>query len=208
MQRARQHLLAGARFAQQQDGGHRRRHPFDQPAELEHARIAREQAIERRVTGLTRPQLPVLAFEIGQAKGPVDHGAEQFRFERLGKEVGGAERHGLQGIVAVVLPGKDDDLGRGREREDFLQGGKPFACAVGIRRQPEIQRRHRRFVAPQRSQCLFPVRGEHDLIAVERPAQLLLQPRIVFDHQQDGTLVGHSASRRTRCDGRRIDALR
>jgi hypothetical protein len=63
----------------------------------------------------------------------------------------------------------------------------PNSIAVagdGANRSISRHRRHRRLVAPQLRQRAFAVARQHDVIGVEVPAQLLLQPHVVFDNQQ------------------------
>jgi hypothetical protein len=99
-------------------------------------------------------------------------------------EVVGAQRDRLERVRTFVVPRQDDHLGIGRLRQQLLQGRQALRRAVRIGRQAEVHRRHRRLVAPHLRQRGLAVAGEQDFVAIEAPAQLLLQSQIVFDDQQ------------------------
>ena len=73
----------------------------------------------------------------------------------------------------------------------MLQRSQAFRCAIRIRRQTEIKRHHRRFIAAHRRQRRFTVAGDHYLQVIETPFKLFLQSQIVFDQEQEifGLLV-------------------
>jgi hypothetical protein len=180
---ARQHFLAGAGLAQQQHGGVGRGDFFHGAADLQHGFAAGQQALQRGMA-LACGQLAVFGFERLDVQGALDHQFEDVGLERLLEEIVGAEADRLDRVAAVEVAGDDDDLGQRRQREDLLQRGEALGGAVGVGRQAEVEQHHRRFVAAQLGDRVVAVGGDDDLVVVEAPFELLLQPEVVF-HQQD-----------------------
>ena len=81
-----------------------------------------------------------------QVEGAGDDQAELVDVDRLAVEIIGAERDRLERAFAGAMAGGDDDLGVGLEREDFGQRREALVGAVGIGRQAEVERDHRRLV--------------------------------------------------------------
>ena len=125
------------------------------------------------------------------AEGALDGEIEQLGLEGLGEEVVGAHADRAQRIAAVVLTGQCDHLGGRREREDLLEGLESFIGGVRVGRQAQIERGHQRLVPAQLRNGGFAVVREDHVVAIERPAHLLLQTQIVFHHQQCGSFIRH-----------------
>ena len=68
--------------------------------------------------------------------------------------------------------------------QDLLQQGKTYRGAILVRRQTKIQGDNRWFMLPQNLQRRFAVTGNFYIIILETPAQLGLQPGIIFNNQQ------------------------
>ena len=70
-------------------------------------------------------------------------------------------RDRLERAFARAVAGGDDHLGVGLQLQDLLERGEAFVGAVGIGRQAEVERDHRRLVRAQRL----------DRLRRDRPAQ-------------------------------------
>jgi len=140
-------------------------------------------------------QAAVLGLQFGHAEGAVDDQAQQLGLEGLGEEVVGAHGHGAQRVGLVVLAGQHDDLDVGVGVQQLLQQLETFAGGVGVGRQAQVHRHHRRLVAAEGDQCGFAVARRHAVEAVQRPLDLLLQRQVVLDDQQGPRLCrAHAAS--------------
>ena len=129
MQAPGQDLLAGAGFAQQQDGGVAGRDLLDGAADLEHFRIIGDQALQGFGT-IAGAQGPVFLFQAIDPEGAIDDQLEYLFLEGLVVEVEGAQADGLDGVGPVLIAGDDDDLGGGAELQDLLQGRETFRGAM------------------------------------------------------------------------------
>ena len=181
--RVGEQLLAGAALAEQQNRDIGRRQLFDVAQHPQHFRAGGDDAVDRRA-GRSLDQPAVLGFELEHLLGAADDHPQHVDVDRLLVKVVGAERDRAQRVLAGLVAGRDDDLGRRRQLADFGQRGKPFGGAVGIGRQPEIEDRHRRMVTAHQRHRLLPVRGGVHPVLGKRPAQLTQQTAVVVDDQQ------------------------
>ncbi len=184
-------FLAGAALAQQQHGGVGRRHLLDGAADLDHRLADRDDALERHQP-LALHQRAVLFLEAVDLEGALHEQAQHVGVHGLLVEIVGAHAHGLDGVLLVELAGDHDDLGAGGQPQDLEQGGEALRDALGVRRQAEVLQHHRRLVAAQGRQRARPVGRGNDLVIVEAPLELLLQPRVVLDDQQFRLVLSHS----------------
>ena len=129
-----------------------------------------------------------------QLEGAADDQAELIDVDRLLVEIIGARRDRPQRAFARAVARGDDHLGVGLQRQDRLERGEALADAVGIGRQAEIERDHRRLGRAQQIDRRVAVRGDQHLVIVIGPAQLALQPFVVLDDQQLGFDMGSSCA--------------
>ena len=188
--RLRQHLLAGAAFAKQQHGDIGRRDLLDGAQRPRHLRARRDDAVDRRARRqLDQPA--ILALELGELRGALEHVAQQIDIDRLLVEIIGAERDGAQRGLVILLACRDDDLGLGRGRKDRLERDHAFAHRVGLGRQAEIENHNRRPRAAEFGDRILAVAGDRYLAIGERPAILADEPLIVLDHKNVEFRVFH-----------------
>ena len=135
-------------------------------------------------------EAPVLRLDAVQLEGAADDQAELVDVDRLLVEIVGARRDRPERAFARAVAGGDDHLGLGLQRQDRLQRGEAFGDAVGIGRQAEVERHHRRLGGADEIDRRVAVGGDQHLIIVIGPAQLALQPLVVLDDQQLGLEVG------------------
>src|SRR5690606_11906014 len=125
--------------------------------------------------------------------GALDGECEQFRLERLGVEVVGAQGNGAQCVFAIVLAGQHDDLGLGRERQQRMQQANAFRRVVRMRRQAQIHGDHRRLEAAHLRDGAVVVVGDDGFVLIESPTHLLLQRGLVLNDQQGFGFFVHAA---------------
>jgi len=87
-------------------------------------------------------------------------------------------------MFPVVVAGYHDDLAVGGFEEDLLEQCEALAGTIGIRRQPQVEGNNRQLFLPHLAKCRIPLTGDHYLVVLEAPAQLGLQPGVVFNNQQ------------------------
>ena len=185
MHRAGEQFLAGAAGAQQHDRDIGGGDALDGLGDLEHfGRAADHRAEHRRVAAGLEPA--VFGLDVVEVEGARDDQAEFVDVDRLAVEIIGAAGDCLQRAFARAVARGDDDLGVGLEAQHFGQRGEAFLGAVGVGRQAEVERDHRRLIL---AQCLdrrgAVVGGDH-AIAVICPFQLALQAFVIFDDEQHG----------------------
>ena len=88
------------------------------------------------------------------------------------------------GVGVIVLAGQDNDLGVGIEIQQLLEQPEALRHRIGVGRQAQVHRHHRRRVATELQQRALAIAGGHRLEAVHRPLDLLLQRQVVLDDQQ------------------------
>ena len=192
VQALRKHLLAGATLTQQHHGRVAAGHALDHPTQAQHLRVAGQQAGQRigLVQGL---QSPVLGLQLEQPESPVYRQSEQLGLEGLGEEIVGAERNSSQRVGLVVLPGQHDHLGVRVDLQQLLEQPEALADRIGVWRQSQVHRHHRRLVATRLHQRRLAVAGRDGLETVERPFDLFLQREVVLDNQQRCLCNTHAA---------------
>ena len=131
----------------------------------------------------------VLVLDRVELEGALHDQAELIDVDRLLVEIIGAGGDRPERAFPRAMAGGDDHLGLGLERQDRLQRGEALGDAIGVRRQAEIERHHRRFRRADKVDRGIAVRGDQHLIIVIGPAELALQPFIVLDDQQAGLHV-------------------
>ena len=129
-----------------------------------------------------------------ELEGAADDQAELVDVDRLLVEIIGARRDRPERAFAGAVAGGDDHLGLGLQRQDRLERGEALGDAVGIGRQAEVERHHRRLGRADEVERGVAVGGDQHLIIVIGPAQLALQPLIVLDDQQLGLDVERSCA--------------
>ena len=133
--RARDQLLAGAAFAEDQHRHVGRRDLLDHAAHLEHRVVGGDEPFERRA----HLRLAAAGGSAARARAAGTRGStmqpQHVRIDRLLVEIVGAERHGAHRVVAIGVAGDDDDPRVRREAQDFLERAHAFADAFGIGRQ-------------------------------------------------------------------------
>ena len=122
----------------------------------------------------------------------IDRPREDFRLEWLGAEVVGTERDRLERVGAIVLPREHDHLGVRRKRMDLVQQRESFRRVIRMGRQAEIHGDDRGLVAAEERDRGLAIAGENRFVAVECPAHLFLQRRIVLDDEQRLVLFRHA----------------
>jgi len=116
-------LLAGARFARDQDGRSRGRHALDESEDLLHGRRLPHDRGETSVRG-GAAQLIELATHRQIGELAVDDSEDLVEAERLAHVVARAEPHGLHRRLDDRAVAHDDDLGvgvHGRERGEHIE---------------------------------------------------------------------------------------
>ena len=191
MQRARQQLLAGAAFAEQERRHVGRRDLLDHAAHGEHDLAGRDDAVERRSVDL-QLQATVLRFELGDVERPVDEQLERVGVDGLLVEVVGALADGRQRVLLVAVAGDDDDFRVRRELEDLAERQQAFLDAFGPGRQTEILQDDGRFVPAQLHDRARTVLGGEDFVVLEAPFELAEEARIVLDDQQFTAVPVHT----------------
>ena len=116
------------------------------------------------------------ALDLVDVESPRDDQSKLVDVDRLAVEIIGAHRDRLKRALARAVAGGDDDLGVGLQPPDFGQRGEALVGAVGVGRQAEVERDHRRLVRAQRLDRAAAVAGSDYTIAVVGPFQLALQP--------------------------------
>ena len=182
MERSRHDLLAGTGVAQQQRGRVRGGDLLDLTDHAKHWFARCDHALQGARNILS--QGAVLRLETPDVKRAIDDQAENLGVDRFLIEIVGAHADGAEGIVFVAVPGDHDDFRARRQPLDLGQRVHALADAVGLRRQAKVEQHHLRFVAAQVRDGALPVLGEKQLVAVERPAELACQPRIVLHDEQ------------------------
>ena len=61
----------------------------------------------------------MFGFQLVQMVGALDDQRKHIRIDRLLVKIVGAERHGLHGVLPVVIPGDHNHLGAGRGHQDL-----------------------------------------------------------------------------------------
>ncbi len=67
----------------------------------------------------------------------------------------------------VVLTREHDDFRRRVDGEQLLKQCKTFRDRIGVGRQPQVHRYHRRLMSAELQKCSFSVAGSHRLEAVQ-----------------------------------------
>ena len=187
VQAARQQFLAGARGAEQHHRDPGVGDALDGARDLRHfGRGGDHRAEHGAIRADLAAEAPILALDAVQLEGAADDQAELIDVDRLLIEIISARGDRLERAFARAVAGGDDDLGLGLEREDLFQSGETFGDAVGIGRQAEVERHHRRFGRADHIHGRGTVRGDQHLIIVIGPFELTLQPFVILDDQQPG----------------------
>ena len=138
-------LFASAALAAQQYRDVSGRHFFDVAQHPRHFRAARDDPIDRRCrVGLL--ELAVLGLQVEYALGTCDDQLQHVDIDGLLVEVVSAQRDRSQGVLAGFVASGNDDFRCRCDRQDVGQNCQPLRGAVGIRRKPKIDDRHRRGV--------------------------------------------------------------
>ena len=182
---AGEQLLAGAAGAEQHHRDVGIGDPLDGARDLRHfGRGGDHRAEHGAVVADLLLEPPVLGLDAVELEGAADDQAELVDVDRLLVEIIGARRDRPERAFAGAVARGDDHLGLGLQRQDRLERGEAFGDAVGIGRQAEVERDHRRLGRAQQIDRGVAVRGDQHLIIVIGPAQLALQPLVVLDDQQ------------------------
>ena len=194
--RAGEQFLAGAAGAEQHHRDAGRGDALDGLGDLEHFGRAADHRSEHRHAAVGF-EPAILGFDAVQMEGAGDDQPELVDVDRLAIEIIGAAGDRLERAFAGAVARGDDDLGVGLEANHLDQRREAFFGAVGIGRQAEVERYHRRLVQPQRLDRRRAVAGDDDAIAVIGPFELALQALVVLDDQQDGKVgrLGHALFR-------------
>ena len=147
-------------------------------------------AVQRRVPALLE-QATVFGFQRCDIEGSRHDESQRVCVDRLLVKIVGAEPDRLDGIVLIAVTGDDDDLRGRRKPQDVLHGGKALTDAVRIRRQSEVLQNDGGFVAAERVDGAGTIFGKNDLVVLEAPFELALQPGIVFDDKQFPEICRH-----------------
>ena len=126
----------------------------------------------------------VFGFELEQIARPADDQAKNIRLDRLFIKIVRAQFDGAQRIFPICLAGGDDDLCR---RRQFANGGErreALGRFVGMRRQTEIDDRHRDRLPANDRNGLLPRPGEMQPHLGENPFVLTPKPLVVLHDQQ------------------------
>ena len=108
MDRARDHFLAGAGLAVDQDRRRGRRHGFDQLKQRAHARAAADHRAEPEPLIELLAQIRVLVLQPPLLERRVQHVQQLLELKRLGDEVGGAPLDRVDRILHGAVAGDDD----------------------------------------------------------------------------------------------------
>ncbi len=119
---------------------------LDHPRDLEHLGRAGDDAAEDVGARVRGAQAAVFRLEVVDVVGAADDHAELVDVDRLGVEIERAAGDRAQPAVARAVARGDDDLGPRLGGEDRLERREPLARPVGIGRQAEVERHHRRRV--------------------------------------------------------------
>ena len=126
----------------------------------------------------------VLGFELEHLFGTADDQLQHIDIDRLLIEIVGAESDRPQRMLAGLVAGRDDDLCRRRNREDFGQCRQPLGGSVRIGRKPEIEDGYRDGVLFDEIDRFLARSGGIDLVVGKGPAQLPQEPCVIIDDQQ------------------------
>ena len=188
-------FLARPARAEQHHRDRGARHPLDGARHLHHLGRAGDQAAEHGLLGTGRGDEPaVLLLDLVQRESAPHDQPERVDIERLLVEVVGAALDRLQRALACAVAAGDDHLGVGLQFHDRVEDGEAFGGAVGVGRQAEIERDHRRRLGAQGGNRAVAVARDHDGEVVIGPLELRLQPGIVLDDEQGRFLLGHHAT--------------
>ncbi len=132
-----------------------------------------------------------------EVERPRDDQPKVVDIDRLAIEIISAKRDRPKRAFACAMARCDDHFGVGLQRENLGECGEAFAGAVGVRRQAEVKRHHRRLVQAEQVDRLRPACGGDDAIAFIGPFQLALEALVILDDQQDGEyfVIGHARFR-------------
>jgi hypothetical protein len=137
-------LMATAR-AEKHYGHVGRCHALDRLGDLEHLGSAGDDRSQHR-SGVAGFQPPVLALDLVDVESPRDDQSKLVDVDRLAVIIIGPHRDRLKRALARAVAGGDNDFGVGLEPQDLGQRRETFLGAVGIGRQAEVERYHRRLV--------------------------------------------------------------
>ena len=194
MQRLGQQLFTRAAFAQQQGSGIGRRHFLHHAAHFQHLVAGGHDAVERRHTLLLQQAL-IFLLELAHLVGAVHDQLQRLGFDGLLVKVVGPQTDCPQRVLLVAVASDHDHLGVGRERQGLLERLEALFDAFRVGGQPQVLQHHGRLMPPQLRERRFPILGDQHFVILEAPAQLTLQPRIVFHHQEFSTLIAQQALR-------------
>ena len=182
MQGFRHQLFTGPRLAQHQHSGICWCHLFNGTTDLQHAGATGNNTFQWCIT-LLAAETTVFFFQLINAIGPVNDQLEHIGINWLIEKVVGAHRNRARRVFAIVITGNNNDLGMRSLVQNLFQQGKAYRGAIRIRRQTEVQGNNRRLMLSQDLQRSVAVTGNLDIVTLETPAQLGLQPGIIFNNQ-------------------------
>ena len=184
--RARDQLLAGARFPRDEHG---RRGVGDLTDDLVHAphrRGSADQLVEPLAARELVAEVPHLPLEGASLERPIDHAPQILDRERLRQVIVGAELHRLHCGPQGPDGGNEDHLQAGIETLEPLQHLDPFHA-----REPHVEEAHVDVTAPDGLERGRPVGGlEHDADPIEHHLHGRAHPGLVVDDEYDGARVG------------------
>ena len=182
MQGLRHQLFAGPRLTQYQHSGICWRHLFNDTTDLQHTGATGYNTGQWCFILLTT-ETTVFVFQLIEAIGPIDDQLEHVGVNRFIKKIVGAHCNRLRRVFAIIITSNNNNLGMRSGEQNFFQQGKAYRRSVLIRGQTEIQGNNRRLMLLQDLQRSVTVTGNLDIVSLETPAQLGLQPGIIFNNQ-------------------------
>ena len=192
MDRARDQLLAGARFPRDEHGRRGVGDLTDDIVHAPHRRGSAHQLVEPLVARELVPEVPHLPVEGASLERAIDHAPQILDRERLRQVVVGAELHRLHRGPHGPDGGDEYHLQAGIETLEPLQHLDPFHAW-----EPHVEEAHIDVAAPDGLQRGRPVGGfEHDADSIEHHLHGGAHPGLVVDDEYDGARVGSSGHER------------
>ena len=163
VERLRHHFLAGAAFAQNQDGRGGRRHLSNEREDCLHRWAGAHHALE--VVGpLPLLQRTIFLLELGYVDAPLQHELQLVHVHGLAEEIVGTRPDCAKRVLLVPLAGDDDHLGQRIQREQRRERRHAFVGFIGTGRESQIEQRYRGMVGRKRRHGAGAVPGQGHLV--------------------------------------------
>ena len=166
------HFLAGAAFAEDEDGGIGGGDFADGFKDGPHFRAGADHAF-KGIGADELLHLGIFFFELDDVEAAFE---EQFKFvdfDGFAEEIVGTGTDGAEGIFFFALTGDDDDFGEVIEGEEVGESGEAFVRAAGVGGEAEVEEDGGRAGGAEGFEGAGAVFGERDFVIVgQRPFHL------------------------------------